>query len=167
VAAPTATVQGVIDCFRGRLLGGRRIGVQLFGDDGGDEILRFLRAKGAFVHEVAPYRYEPAANPDEVASFIEEIARDRYAAITFTTPMQVDRLFEVALRKGIETLLRVGLAGTQVVAVGRETRSALQSHDVPVDISPPRQFWMRHLVTALLARLGSSAPIAAPGVTQG
>jgi uroporphyrinogen-III synthase len=154
LVSPAATVQGVIDCFRGRRLAGRRVGVQLFGDDGGDALLGFLREKEAIVYPVAPYRYEVGASAGEVEALIENIARDRFQAMTFTTAMQVERLFEVALQRGIETPLRAGLAGAQVAALGRDTVAALEAQDIAVDINPPRQYWMRHLVAALTARLG-------------
>src|SRR5439155_17856306 len=60
LTAVTPTSQGVVDTLAAHDLAGRRIGVQLYGTDPNELLVRALVAKGALVKTVAPYVYAPA-----------------------------------------------------------------------------------------------------------
>jgi uroporphyrinogen-III synthase len=158
IAAIPATLGGVMGSLRSRVLTGRRIGLQLFGDDPGRELVAFLETKGAEVHPVAPYRYVPTADDGRVAAVIDEIARNGFDAIAFTTSMQVERLFEIALRRGLVDGLCAGLARLHVAALGAPVVTCLRRFNVRVDSGPTRQFFMRRLTEDMVARLGA-APV--------
>ena len=150
--APTSV--GVMDGLRGHVLSGRKIGLQLYGDDPSRELVGFLETKGATVFPVAPYRYAPAADDDRVAELIERIASGEVDAIAFTAAMQIDRLWKVAVAAGADERLRAGLQRAHVAAVGPIVVEALMRHGVRVDSVPARQFFMRRLTQTMAEQLG-------------
>lgn len=162
--APAPTSEGVMDCLRGRALAGRRIGLQLYGDelspvsgpsrDGARELVAFLEGAGARVLAVGPYRYAPASDEGAVEAIIADLAAGTLDAIAFTTAMQVEHLFQVARRRRCEEALRAGLARAHVAAIGPLARDTLRSLDVRVDSVPARQFFMRRLTEEMATRLG-------------
>jgi uroporphyrinogen-III synthase len=148
------TSQGIIELLRGHELAGRRIGVQLYGDDPGRELCAFLQGQGAEVHPVAPYRYAPATHDAKVVALIDEMQRGALDAIAFTTAFQVERLFQVARRRGAEASLRESLGHLHVAAVGPIVEEATRRLGVRVDAVPARGFFMRRLTQEIAAQLG-------------
>jgi uroporphyrinogen-III synthase len=154
LAASAPTSQGVMDCLRGQVLAGRRIGLQLYGDDPSRDLVAFLEAKGARVATVAPYRYAPASDDATVEATIDQLADGELDAIAFTTAMQIEHLFAVARRHEKEARLRAGLERVHVAAVGPLVRDTLRQLGVRVDSGPARQFFMRRLTEEMAERLG-------------
>jgi uroporphyrinogen-III synthase len=154
VAATPPTSRGVIDCLRLEALAGRRVGLQLYGDDPSRELVSFLEARGAEVLAVAPYRYAPATDDARVAALVDELASGALDAIAFTTALQVERLFAVARTKEREAALLDGLGRTHVAAVGPIVAETLGRFGVRVDAQPDRQFFMRRLTDEIARRLG-------------
>jgi uroporphyrinogen-III synthase len=150
----TPTSQGVIEALAGETLTGRRVALQLFGEDPNRALVDFLEGKGAQVHPVAPYRYAPATHDEKVASLIDGLAGGGIDAIAFTTAFQVDRLLQVARRRGLEEALREGLARMHVAAVGPVVFEAMRRAGIRVDGVPAKQFFMRRLTQEMAARLG-------------
>ena len=93
-----------------------------------------------------PYIYAPAADADRVADLIERMDRGTVDAIIFTSSPQVDRLFEVAKKRGQEDSLKQGLQRTRVAAVGPVAADDLVRHGARVDICPEQGFVMKNLV---------------------
>src|SRR5687767_11151466 len=64
--AVVPTTQGIMDTLAGETLAGRRVGLQLYGSDPNETLVRFLAGKGAIVRTVSPYVYAPASDEDRV-----------------------------------------------------------------------------------------------------
>jgi uroporphyrinogen-III synthase len=154
LAAVAPTSAGVIECLRAHQLGGRKIGLQLYGDEPNRELVGFLETKGAAVFPVAPYRYAPASDDQRVIALLEHLDKGELDAIAFTAAMQIERLFQVAKRHGGEERLTASLARIHVAAVGPIVREALARHGVRVDVVPARQFFMRRLTESMAEMLG-------------
>jgi uroporphyrinogen-III synthase len=152
------TTAGVVQALADQALAGRHVGVQLYGEDPNRTLCEFLEARGAIVHAVAPYRYAPATHDEKVAGLIDELTAGLLDAVAFTTAVQVDRLFQVARRRGTETALRAGLGRVHVAAVGPVVIEAMRRYDVRVDAVPARGFFMRRLTQEMAARLGPKGP---------
>jgi uroporphyrinogen-III synthase len=156
LAAPVPTTAGVIDALRGLELHGRRVGVQLYGEDPNRPLIEFLAAAGAAVRTVAPYIYASASDGAAVMTLIDGLDAGRIDAIAFTSASQVDRLFQVAGPTG-QPRLRAALAGVRVAAIGPIVVEALGARGVRIDVVPDKAFVMRNLVTALVSALGARA----------
>jgi uroporphyrinogen-III synthase len=151
------TTAGVIETLGNQPLEGRRVGLQLYGEDPNRVLIEFLASRGARVSPVAPYRYAPATHDEKVAGLIDELSAGRLDAIAFTTALQVERLFQVARRRGVEAALRAGLNRVHVAAVGPVVIEVLRRFEVRVDAVPARGFFMRRLTQEMAARLGPRA----------
>jgi uroporphyrinogen-III synthase len=151
-AVPTSA--GVIEACRTLELGGRRVGLQLYGEEPNRPLVEFLEGAGATVSVVAPYVYASASDAGRVAALIESLAGGAVDAIAFTSASQVDRLFQVAREAGLEEALATGLSRVRVAAIGPIVVEALAARRVCADIVPGKSFVMRRLVNALVESLG-------------
>jgi uroporphyrinogen-III synthase len=154
-AVPTSA--GVIDGLRALDLRGRRVGVQLYGEEPNRPLVDFLASAGAQVLTVAPYVYASKSDDAAVKDLIDALADARVDAITFTSASQVDRLWQVAADTGSEARLRDGLQRVRVASIGPIVDGALTAHGVRIDIMPEKSFVMRRLVDAIAAALGPRA----------
>jgi len=157
-AVPTSA--GVMEALASLDLRGRRVGVQLYGEEPNRPLVEFLERAGATVSVVAPYVYASASDAGRVASFIDALAAGQVDAVAFTSASQVDRLWQVAREAGAEERLAAGLARVRVAAIGPIVLEALAARRVRVDVMPEKSFVMRRLVNALVEALG---PVPAPG----
>jgi len=151
-AVPTSA--GVIDELRVLDLRGRRVGVQLYGEEPNRPLIDFLGQAGAQALAVAPYVYASGSDDAAVADLIGALGDGRVDAIAFTSASQVDRLWQVAGAAGSEPQLRAGLARVRVAAIGPIVDEALAARGVRIDVMPEKAFVMRRLVDALAAALG-------------
>src|SRR5207247_7570515 len=85
--ASMPTSEGVMEALALGPLRGRRIGVQLCGDEPNVALVSFLSRQGAAVQVVAPYAYLPVAGAD-VRAVIEGLADESIDAIAFTNAAQ-------------------------------------------------------------------------------
>ncbi len=154
LAAPVPTSAGVIDALAALDLRGRRVGVQLYGEEPNRPLVEALEQAGATVRTVAPYVYASAADGAQVVSLIDALHARQVDAIAFTSASQVDRLFQVAALAGAEQRLRVALAEARVAAIGPIVVETLARHGVRIDVVPEKGFVMRRLVNALAESLG-------------
>jgi uroporphyrinogen-III synthase len=152
--AASPTTDGVIASLRELPLQGLTVGVQLY-KESNPPLTDFLAEAGAVARTVLPYRYAPAADAEQVAQLIDDMQRGAVAAIVFTSAPQVDRLFEVALERGLEPALFAGLVRTRVAAVGPVVAHALEQRQVRVDVCPEQGWQMKNLVQHLCRNLGS------------
>jgi uroporphyrinogen-III synthase len=152
------TSQGIIEALRALDLGGRRIGLQLYGEEPNLPLVAFLEGAGAAVRTVAPYVYAPGSDGARVAALIDALAAGRVDAIAFTSASQVDRLWQVAREAGpeAEARLRAGLARAKVAAIGPIVVEALAARGARIDVVPEKSFVMRRLVEALVTALGAA-----------
>src|SRR5262249_22360959 len=114
----------------------------------------FLSESGAIVRPVLSYVYAPAADDDRVAALIDRLAEGGVDALLFTSSPQVDRVYEVAQKRGLGERLKAGLARTKVAAVGPVVAEGLRKHGAPVDLCPEQGWVMKNLVRQLARALG-------------
>ena len=156
LAALAPTTDGVIRTLAQHDLRGRRVGVQLYGDDPNAKLIAYLRSAGARPLPVAPYRYADQAEDPQVIELITALIDARIDAIAFTSSPQVRRLFSVARRQKLDAALGAALAHTVVAAVGPLVAETLTQRDVRVDLMPTSSYFMKPLVRALSAHFQSS-----------
>jgi uroporphyrinogen-III synthase len=149
--AAVPTSRGVMDELAALDLRGRRVGVQLYGEEPNHELCGFIAAAGAQVLPVAPYVYAPASDVTRVIELIEKMAAGQVDVIAFTSASQIDRLFEVARAQGIEGLLQSAWPRVRVAAIGPIAAEALRAHAVEPAILPQKAFVMKQLVSAIVA----------------
>jgi uroporphyrinogen-III synthase len=149
LAAPTPTSQGIMEALGLEDLTGRRVGLQLYGTDPNEPLVRFLQGAGATVRTVAPYVYAPASDGEKVAELILAMETGRIDVIAFTSASQVDRLWDVAQERNTEPNLRAALKRAKVAAIGPIVREALEDRGVRIDIIPEEPFVMKRLTTAI------------------
>lgn len=143
--APAPTTEGVIAAMQGQPLQGLTVGVTLYGDPN-PVLEQFLSSAGAHVHTVMPYIYAPAAEDDRVADLIVRLDSGTVDVMLFTSSPQVDRLYEVAERRGLNEALHNGLARTRIAAVGPVLAEHLRQRGARVDICPEQGFVMKNVV---------------------
>lgn len=154
-AAPTTA--GIIATLEQLDLAGRRLAIQLYGDQRIPELDAFLDAGGIRADFVAPYVYASEADDTGVAELIARLVNGEVHAVAFTSQSQVERLFKVAAARHLDRDLEQGLKGTCIAAVGPVVAGALQDRGVAVDVMPDENFFMKPLVTALADRLLSQS----------
>jgi uroporphyrinogen-III synthase len=150
--AETPTTEGVIAALSAGELAGRRVGVQL-PPDAPPRLADFLRDAGAWPDPVAPYAYVPRADRDEIVAVIDEMTAGRVDAIAFTSAPQVARLFAAAADAGQSARLLAALRATRIAAVGPVVAAELERRGLEVAIMPRDSFFMKPLVTAIIAAL--------------
>lgn len=133
ITAVSPTSQGVIESLRGLELKGHVVGMQLY-PGAPDELASFLEHAGAEAVVVTPYRYASETEARHVEEVIHQIAAGEIDVIAFTSSPQVQRIFDVAQERGIESDLRAGLARARIAAVGPVVAERLQRRGVAVSI---------------------------------
>ncbi|MES1942541.1 uroporphyrinogen III synthase HEM4 [Salinisphaera sp. PC39] len=154
LTAAAPTTEGVIETLLKQDLGGRTVGVQLYGTEPNRKLMDFLAGAGAEAMPVAPYVYADQSEDTQVAGLIEALAGGRVDAIAFTSSPQVRRLFAVARKHELEESLQATLDRIVVAAVGPIVADALAQREVTVDLMPESSYFMKPLVRALAARFG-------------
>jgi uroporphyrinogen-III synthase len=152
VRAETPTTEGVIAALATGELAGRRVGVQL-PPDAPPRLADFLREAGALPDPIVPYAYVPRADRGEIVAMIEEMTAGRVDAIAFTSAPQVARLFAAAADAGQEARLVAALRATPIAAVGPVVAAELERRGFEIAIMPRDSFFMKPLVTAIIAAL--------------
>jgi len=147
-AEPTTT--GVIRSLTTLALEGRRIAVQLYGNDPNLTLMHFLRERHALSTTVAPYVYGNAADDATVHALLERMAAGEVDAIAFTNKLQVERL----LTQHPAPLVRRALTRTKIAAVGPVVAEAIRAAGFDVASSPEHSWFMKPLVAALSEALG-------------
>lgn len=155
LSAPSPTSQGLIEAFAAEDLKGRRMGVQLYPGHGGDVLVDALKAKGAIVTTVTPYRYASQTEALAVADIIRKMAAGAVDMIVFTSSPQVERLVEVAHDSNLENALADGLKRIRVAAIGPVVEEALRPFGLEKVIAPDA-FHLKPLLRAIIATWGGS-----------
>jgi uroporphyrinogen-III synthase len=143
--APAPTTQGVIEALRSEALQGQTVGVTLYGEPN-PNLEQFLISAGARVRTVMPYVYAPATEDARVADLIAQLERGAVDVLLFTSSSQVDRLYEVAERRGLLNAVKNGFARTRIAAIGPVLAEHLRERGARVDICPEQGFVMKNLV---------------------
>lgn len=150
--AAQPTTDGVIALLSGVALRGRRVGVQLY-PGATSRLVDFIGQAGALADPVTPYQYAAHVADAAIAALIERMAAGDVDAIAFTSAPQVRRLFEVAEASGSVDRLMAGLRHTAVAAIGPVVEEELRRHAVGATIMPTDSYFMKPLVTAIVAGL--------------
>ncbi len=158
IAAEEPTTQGIIKALREQDLGGRAVGVQLYGTEPNLPLMDFLRQAGASVRSVAPYVYADATHDAEVIELIVHIAAGEVDAIAFTSRGQVERFITVAEAAEQGEALKAALARICVAAVGPVVAEALTAQGIKVDLMPTESYFLKPLTSRLVEVLGKGSP---------
>jgi uroporphyrinogen-III synthase len=150
--AELPTSQGVVAALAQGALRGRRVAIQLY-PEAPSVLVDFLAGAGALPDPVCPYAYLPAVGGDAIGELIEEMAAGRVDALAFTSAAQVTQLLTMARGAEMEARLCVALARTRIAAVGPVVASELERQGLSVAIMPREAFFMKPLVTAIIAAL--------------
>lgn len=151
--AQAPTTDGVIATLREEPLRGQTVGVTLFGEPN-PALEQFLVSAGAQVRTVLSYVYAPAADDDRVAELIARLDRGEVDVLVFTSSPQVDRVYEIAEKRGLKDALRRGLQRTRIAAVGPVLAEHLRQRGAEVHICPEQGFVMKNLVQHIKRALG-------------
>jgi len=153
IAAAVPTSRGVMDELASLELQGRRVGLQLYGQEPSHELRALLAEKGAHVSVVAPYVYAPASDAAKVIELVGEMVAGRVDAIAFTSASQIDRLVEVAHTNGLDAALSQAWPRVRVAVIGPVAAEALRRHGIEPAIQPEKAFVMKRLVSAIVETL--------------
>jgi uroporphyrinogen-III synthase len=151
IEATEPTTDGVIRSLSTEPLEGRRMAVQLYGNDPNLLLMRFLRDQRAEVTTVAPYVYGNAADDTTVQALLERMAAGEVDAIAFTSKLQIERL----VNQHPAPLVRRALSRTKIAAVGPIVAEAIRAAGFEVASSPEHSWFMKPLVVALSEQLGA------------
>jgi uroporphyrinogen-III synthase len=150
IQAREPTTEGVIASLAEELLAGRRVAVQLYGEEPNLRLVDFLRSRDAQVDCVAPYVYASKEDETKVVKFIEALEAGQIDVMTFTSQPQYKRLLDVAKMHGLEPALDKGLRKTLLAAIGPVVAQQLADAGFDVAIMPDKSFFMKPLVTAIM-----------------
>jgi uroporphyrinogen-III synthase len=162
VQATEATTAGIIASLSERDLKGKRVAVQLYGEEPNLALTEFLRGKGAVADTVAPYVYASKEDETKVLQFIAALRAGAVDVVTFTSQPQYKRLQDVAKLHGLENELREGLQRTLIAAVGPLVAQQLSAAGLHVAVTPDKAYFMKPLVTAIMRHFERSTGAAKP-----
>jgi uroporphyrinogen-III synthase len=151
LAASAPTSQGVLDALATEDLGGRSIGVQLYPGDSGWPLVMQLRARGAEVFPVTPYRYAAQSDAKQVVDAIRAVIAGHIDVIAFTSSPQVERLLDVAREAELTEQLTAALARVRIAAIGPVVQETLRRHGITTMLRPETAFHLKPLVRAIAA----------------
>jgi uroporphyrinogen-III synthase len=151
VEAAAPTTPGVIEALKALELEGRRVAVQLYGNDPNIPLTSFLRERGAEITTVAPYVYGNAADDATVKNLLERMANGEVDAIAFTSKLQIERL----VNQQPAQLVKRALTRTKIAAVGPIVAESIRGFGFEVSSSPEHSWFMKPLVVALSEALGA------------
>lgn len=151
LVAVAPTTDGVMATLDNLEMKGRRVGIQLYGEDPNKKLMDYLQRRNAHPDPVSPYVYASKSDDGQVGSLIDQLVAGAIDAITFTSQPQYKRLQEVARKLGKEEELKTGLEKTTVAAVGPVVAGALEAAGVRVDIVPDTNYFMKPMVSGLEA----------------
>ena len=152
--AERPTSEGIVAALAQGELRGRRVAVQLY-PAAPTLLVDFLADAGALADPVWPYVYRPAVGGEAIGELIGEIAAGRVDALAFTSAAQIPQLFALARDAAAEARLREALRRTRIAAVGPVVAAELERQGVSVAIMPRDSFFMKPLVTEIVAALSA------------
>lgn len=151
IEATSPTTPGVIEAMKALDLRGRRVALQLYGNDPNMILQTFLKERGAELTTVAPYVYGNAADAATVTALLERMANGEVDAIAFTSKLQIERL----VSEQPAHLVKRALSNTKIAAVGPIVAEAIRGFGFEVSSSPEHSWFMKPLVVALSEALGA------------
>lgn len=147
IVAASPTTPGIIETLGSLPINGKRLAVQLYGEDPNLPLMDYLQTISlAELTVVAPYRYGDDSDTTAVIKLIESLAANTIDMIAFTSKPQIKRLVKVARDNDLLAALQAGLEQMLVAAVGPVVAQELQAHNLPVDVMPNQSYFMKPLV---------------------
>ncbi len=143
--APAPTTDGVIAAMGAMDLRGKAVGYTLYAAEN-PALDAALRSAGAEPHPVLSYVYAPAADDERVLELIGRLAGAGADWLVITSKPQVERLFDVAEKRGVLPILQAGLTRVKVAAIGPVAADALRERGARVDVCPEQGWQMKNLV---------------------
>jgi uroporphyrinogen-III synthase len=116
-------------------LKGRRVAVQEYGTSNPD-LLAGLSDRGAHVTRVPVYEWGLPEDVGPLRAAVGAIARDEFDVVLFTTGIQVNHLFQVAIEMNQAEFVRRGLSRMLIASIGPSTSERLHEYDLTADIEP-------------------------------
>jgi len=116
-------------------LKGRRVAVQEYGT-ANPELLAGLSDRGAHVTRVPVYEWGLPEDVGPLRAAVAAIARDEFDVVLFTTGIQVNHLFQVAIEMNQEEFVRRGLSRMLIASIGPSTSERLHEYGLTADIEP-------------------------------
>lgn len=154
------TTSGIIARLETLPLRGKRISVQLYGEDPNVLLIQYLQRKNLASYDtVAPYVYASDSDTEQVKNLIHSLSEGKLDLLAFTSQPQVLRLFDVARQNNLMPELEAGFTRTRIAAIGPVVSALLQSLGCHVDIMPEGSYFMKPLVTASEKLFDSQAGI--------
>lgn len=144
------TTQGIIETLDELSIEGKRVAVQLYGEDKNPLLMNYLAQRGVHALPVAPYIYAPNSDEEKVLSLIQDLVAGDITMMCFTSQPQYKRLLDVAKRHQCEAALAQGLGKVHIAAVGPIVAEQLQQAGVRVAVMPESSFFMKPMVTELV-----------------
>jgi uroporphyrinogen-III synthase len=151
--AARPTTDGLLATLSALDLRDRRVGVQLYPGAPEARLTGFLRDAGAEPDTVLPYVYASASEEQSVVELIDRMAAGGVDVIAFTSSPQVGRLFAVAKATRRDGALQTALRATAIAAVGPVVAEELRQRGFDVTIAPDHSYFMKPLVSAIVAAL--------------
>ena len=151
--AEAPTTEGLLATLSTLDLRGQRVGLQLYPGAPEARFVGFLRDLGAHPETVLPYVYASAAEEQNVVALIDRMTSGEVDVIAFTSSPQVERLLEVAKATQREQALETALRTIAIAAVGPVVAEGLRRRGFKVTITPDHSYFMKPLVTAIVAAL--------------
>ncbi|MEO5773658.1 MAG: uroporphyrinogen-III synthase [Sphingomicrobium sp.] len=148
------TTDGLIALIAGLEARGT-IGFQVYPDAPEDRLADACRQHGFGYDPVTPYVYAADESDGAVVEVIRKMAAGEIDLIAFTSQSQVQRLIEVAERRGLRAELGKALASTRIAAVGPITEQAVVEAGGEVQIRP-EVFHMKPLVAEMVQQMGAA-----------
>jgi uroporphyrinogen-III synthase len=155
--AEQPTTEGIIAQLSALDLRGRRVGVQLY-PGAGDRLIGFLAGVGAVPDAVMPYEYASLASDEAIVALIKELVASAVDVVVLTSAPQLRRLFDVAQSRGLTDQLLAGLQRTKIAAIGPIVAEALRRRNLTPAIMPSESYFMKPLVSAIVAAMSAEGP---------
>jgi len=152
--AALATSAGVLSVAQTLDLAGKKVSLQLYGEEPNPLLVTGLEKLGATLDVVAPYVYASEQDEERVVRFIKSLAAGEVGVLAFTSQSQLHRLVAVAEKRQLQPELAKGMGQTVLAAVGPVVKAQLEQAGFEVRIMPERLYFMKPLVTEIVRFLG-------------
>lgn len=112
-----------------------RIAIQEYGKSN-PELLDGLRARGAEVTPVRVYQWDLPEDLTPLREAVRRIADGEADVVMFTTSIQIQHLFRVAVEQKLSEAVQQGLRRMAIASIGPTTTESLEEFDLAPDITP-------------------------------
>lgn len=138
-AASPFTTESVLEALNAFPLAQSRVLVQRYGH-ANRPLREGLEARGAFVQEIATYRWALPADTGPLERLVEALAASAIDATVFTSAVQIENLAVVAARMNHAADLAALLNRTIVASIGPVCSRALKAHGIEptFEADPPK-----------------------------